>query len=257
MDTAPPAHTAPTTALPTADRRRVATAAALASAVEWYDYFVFGIAAALVLGDLYFPSGSSTMRRPRRLRHLRRRLPRPPARRHRRRPPRRQARPQADAGPRAHPDGPGHHRHRPAPDVRHHRRRRPDPAGRPARRAGRRGRRAVGRRHAAGHRVRPRGQAWCLRQRRPTRRPHRRGDGQLGLPAGKRLHHGQRVRRVGLASPLPHRPVRARPRLVHPRQGRGDPRIPAGRQGVDGEGEVERSSRCARSCAATSARCYW
>lgn len=41
-------------------RRKVATAAALASAVEWYDYFVFGIAAALVLGDLYFPSGSSS-----------------------------------------------------------------------------------------------------------------------------------------------------------------------------------------------------
>ncbi|MGN9795243.1 MFS transporter [Streptomyces sp. OZ13] len=41
-------------------RRRVATAAALASAVEWYDYFVFGIAAALVLGDLYFPAGSSS-----------------------------------------------------------------------------------------------------------------------------------------------------------------------------------------------------
>jgi MFS family permease len=38
----------------------VATAAALASAVEWYDYFVFGIAAALVLGDLYFPAGSPT-----------------------------------------------------------------------------------------------------------------------------------------------------------------------------------------------------
>ncbi|MEU1280471.1 MFS transporter [Streptomyces sp. NPDC005805] len=52
MDTPVPA--------PAADprRRRVATAAALASAVEWYDYFVFGIAAALVLGDLYFPSGS-------------------------------------------------------------------------------------------------------------------------------------------------------------------------------------------------------
>ncbi|MEN8653068.1 MFS transporter [Streptomyces sp. 21So2-11] len=42
------------------NRRKVATAAALASAVEWYDYFVFGIAAALVLGDLYFPSGSSS-----------------------------------------------------------------------------------------------------------------------------------------------------------------------------------------------------
>ncbi|MEV2217509.1 MFS transporter [Streptomyces sp. NPDC050997] len=60
MDTAPPARPIPTTALPKANRRRVATAAALASAVEWYDYFVFGIAAALVLGDLYFPSGSST-----------------------------------------------------------------------------------------------------------------------------------------------------------------------------------------------------
>ncbi|MGW2720708.1 MFS transporter [Streptomyces sp. NPDC001492] len=61
MDMAPSAHPAPTsTALPTVNRRRVATAAALASAVEWYDYFVFGIAAALVLGDLYFPAGSPT-----------------------------------------------------------------------------------------------------------------------------------------------------------------------------------------------------
>jgi MFS family permease len=59
MDTFPSAQpSAPTTALPEVNRRRVATAAALASAVEWYDYFVFGIAAALVLGDLYFPAGS-------------------------------------------------------------------------------------------------------------------------------------------------------------------------------------------------------
>ncbi|MFI6281483.1 MFS transporter [Streptomyces sp. NPDC050988] len=59
MDTAPPAL--PSTSTPeqtTRNRRKVATAAALASAVEWYDYFVFGIAAALVLGDLYFPAGS-------------------------------------------------------------------------------------------------------------------------------------------------------------------------------------------------------
>ncbi|MDC2956420.1 MFS transporter [Streptomyces sp. NPDC001260] len=60
MDMAPSTSPVPTTALPAVNRRRVATAAALASAVEWYDYFVFGIAAALVLGDLYFPSGSST-----------------------------------------------------------------------------------------------------------------------------------------------------------------------------------------------------
>ncbi|MFD5123860.1 MFS transporter [Streptomyces sp. NPDC058385] len=62
MDTAPSARPAATTSseAETRARRKVATAAALASAVEWYDYFVFGIAAALVLGDLYFPSGSSS-----------------------------------------------------------------------------------------------------------------------------------------------------------------------------------------------------
>ncbi|MEV4040659.1 MFS transporter [Streptomyces umbrinus] len=61
MDTAPSAL--PSTSTPAQDarnRRKGATAAALASAVEWYDYFVFGIAAALVLGDLYFPAGSSS-----------------------------------------------------------------------------------------------------------------------------------------------------------------------------------------------------
>ncbi|GGW91394.1 MFS transporter [Streptomyces chryseus] len=61
MDTASSPLQDPTAAPPAdRNRRKVATAAALASAVEWYDYFVFGIAAALVLGDLYFPSGSSS-----------------------------------------------------------------------------------------------------------------------------------------------------------------------------------------------------
>ncbi|MDQ0939712.1 MFS family permease [Streptomyces sp. V1I1] len=65
MDTAPSAVSAhPLPSKAAADdarrRRKVATAAALASAVEWYDYFVFGMAAALVLGELYFPAGSPT-----------------------------------------------------------------------------------------------------------------------------------------------------------------------------------------------------
>ncbi|MDN3293543.1 MFS transporter [Streptomyces ficellus] len=61
MDTAPSSSAPLTTTEPSGShRRRVATAAALASAVEWYDYFVFGIAAALVLGDLYFPAGSAS-----------------------------------------------------------------------------------------------------------------------------------------------------------------------------------------------------
>ncbi|MEV0601469.1 MFS transporter [Streptomyces sp. NPDC050315] len=58
MDTASPATPSPTPAPTARHRRKVATAAALASAVEWYDYFVFGIAAALVLGHSFFPSGS-------------------------------------------------------------------------------------------------------------------------------------------------------------------------------------------------------
>ncbi|WP_369245469.1 MFS transporter [Streptomyces sp. R41] len=63
MNTAPSAasaHPRSATSPAVRNRRKVATAAALASAVEWYDYFVFGIAAALVLGDLYFPAGSSS-----------------------------------------------------------------------------------------------------------------------------------------------------------------------------------------------------
>lgn len=59
MDSPASAQPVPPAAPVTPDRRRVG-AAALASAVEWYDYFIFGIAAALVLGDLYFPADNPT-----------------------------------------------------------------------------------------------------------------------------------------------------------------------------------------------------
>ncbi|MGP3924938.1 MFS transporter [Streptomyces sp. 8N616] len=58
MDTSPTTVTAAPTSAETSRRRRTAGAAALAAAVEWYDYFIFGIAAALVLGDQFFPSAS-------------------------------------------------------------------------------------------------------------------------------------------------------------------------------------------------------
>ncbi|MGW4373040.1 MFS transporter [Streptomyces albidoflavus] len=60
MDSPASAQPVPPAAPVTPNRRRVAGAAALASAVEWYDYFIFGIAAALVLGDLYFPADNPT-----------------------------------------------------------------------------------------------------------------------------------------------------------------------------------------------------
>ncbi|MCE7007876.1 MHS family MFS transporter [Kibdelosporangium philippinense] len=37
-------------------RRKIATAAGLAAAVEWYDYFIFGVAAALVFGRQFYPA---------------------------------------------------------------------------------------------------------------------------------------------------------------------------------------------------------
>ncbi|MEC3976116.1 MFS transporter [Amycolatopsis sp. H20-H5] len=52
------AELSPTLSTSTRQRRRAATAAALAASVEWYDYFVFGIAAALVFGKTFFPSAS-------------------------------------------------------------------------------------------------------------------------------------------------------------------------------------------------------
>lgn len=51
------ADVAPTASGPRG-HRRVAVAAALASTAEWYDFFIFGIAAALVFGDLFFPVGN-------------------------------------------------------------------------------------------------------------------------------------------------------------------------------------------------------
>ncbi|WP_367319757.1 MFS transporter [Streptomyces sp. HUAS ZL42] len=39
---------------------RVATASFIGTAIEWYDYFIYGMAAAIVFGPLFFPSVSST-----------------------------------------------------------------------------------------------------------------------------------------------------------------------------------------------------
>ncbi|TQL68001.1 MHS family shikimate/dehydroshikimate transporter-like MFS transporter [Nocardioides albertanoniae] len=59
----PPTPPASATGAPATDRRtlaRVCAAVLLGSALEWYDYFLYGAAAALVFGQVFFPSASAS-----------------------------------------------------------------------------------------------------------------------------------------------------------------------------------------------------
>src|SRR5262245_38651242 len=42
----------------TTDARRVAAASAIGTMIEWYDFFIYGTAAAIVFGPQFFPQGS-------------------------------------------------------------------------------------------------------------------------------------------------------------------------------------------------------
>ena len=65
---------------------KVVFASLIGTAVEWYDFFLYGSAAALVFGTLFFPESDPVTGDAARVRHLRARLRRPAARRRRLRP---------------------------------------------------------------------------------------------------------------------------------------------------------------------------
>ncbi len=65
---------------------KIVAASLVGTAVEWYDFFLFGSAAALVFGEVFFGQIGGTEGHAVRLHDLRPRLRRPPARRCRLRP---------------------------------------------------------------------------------------------------------------------------------------------------------------------------
>ena len=93
-----------------AQLRKAVIASTIGTTIEWYDFFLYGTAAGLIFGKLFFPNEDPLTGDARGLRHLFHRLRRPADRRGDLRPLRRPHRPQGDADRDAAADG---HRHLP------------------------------------------------------------------------------------------------------------------------------------------------
>ena len=160
--------------------RRVIAASVVGTSLEWYDFFLYGTAAALVFGELFFPDAEPLVGTLLAFATYAVGFVARPVRRRHRRPLRRPRRPPQRARRDAARHGRGHVRDRPAAHLRHDRRRRADPARRAALRPGPRPRRRVGRRRADGLRARrPEAAAGCF-----ASWP------QVGVPAGNLLAAG-------------------------------------------------------------------
>ena len=94
--------------------RTVAFASLIGTTIEWYDFFLYGTATALVFNQLFFPTFDPLMGTLLSLGTYSVALRRPAGRRHRHRPLRRQDRPQVDARPDADDHGRRHVPHRAA-----------------------------------------------------------------------------------------------------------------------------------------------
>ncbi len=131
--------------------RRVALASMVGTSIEWYDFFIFGTASALVFGRLFFPTFSELAGTLAAFASFAVGFVARPRRRPRVRPLRRPHRAEDHARRHVDDDGPGHLRDGVDAELRDDRRVGADPDGRAALRARPRRRRRVGRRGAHGH----------------------------------------------------------------------------------------------------------
>ena len=191
-----------TTGEPTKRISHVLLASAVGSALEWYDFFIYGTASALVFGELFFPKYDAVRRHAGRLCHLRRRLHRAAVRRPVLRPFRRPHGAQADAGHHAAAGRRRHLRDRPAADLRVDRHLGADPAAADAPGPGLRRRRRIWRRGDLRGRIRAARQARPLRQLRAHGRRGRQPAGGRRVLPGQRLPNDA-IAGLGLAHPVP------------------------------------------------------
>lgn len=192
----------PTTPTPK-ETRRVALATLIGTSIEWFDFFVYGAAAALVFNKLFFPTenpltgtllalstfGVGFVARPFGgviFAHFGDRIG-----------------PQVDARAVGRTDGRRHVPRRIDADVRDDRRRRADPARAAAHRAGHRPRRGVGRGRDDGRRVRAATPARAVRQLPADGRAGRNAHREPRAARHVRRHVRRGVPRLGLAGAVP------------------------------------------------------
>ena len=108
----------PPEATPAVSVRSVALASLIGTTIEWYDFFLYGTASALVFNRLYLPHVRSAHGNARRVRDVCGWIRRATDRRHRHRTLRRQDRAEIDARAHARPHGRGDVLHRTLADVR-------------------------------------------------------------------------------------------------------------------------------------------
>ena len=196
--------------------RRVAFASLIGTTIEWYDFFIFGTAAALIFNEVFFPSFDPVTGTLAAFASFSVGFIAQALRRRRLRPLRRQDRPQADAGLLAAAHGRGDGADGPAARLRLDRHLGTDSARRAALRSGLRRRRRVGWCGADGRRARSRASARLLRCLAPSRRAGRPrpGNGYVRPAVGNADRRA--VPRVGMAGSVPGQRAAHRRRHVDP-----------------------------------------